>query len=75
MLENAVDTIPYSRALKNKADQYKTQTGTPTSLTETMSDKIQTGYESIYVTFQHTFCMTDILTNFGSIQNTIIMLR
>ena len=53
MLENAVDTIPYSRALKNKADQYKTQTGTPTSLTETMSDKIQTGYESIYVTFQN----------------------
>ena len=45
-----------------------------TSLTGILSDRIQTGYESIYVTFQHTFCMTDILTNFGSIQNTISML-
>ena len=45
-----------------------------TSLTGTLSDRIQTGYEYIYVTFQHTFCMTDILTDFGSIQNTISML-
>ena len=45
-----------------------------TSLTGTLSDQIQTGYESIYVTFKHTFCMTDILTDFGLIQNTIFML-
>ena len=45
-----------------------------TSLTGTLYDLIHIGYDSIYVTFQHTLCMTNILTDFSSIQNTICML-